>query len=181
MPAAQHAARHGVIKRPVGIAGEHDDAFWSDLLQADVRLHGVLVTDGEHRNGSLLTEWGHANSGRGDRQRHDCDIQLACSHRVDKLETGPRLHRGLKVGHGGDKSPQSSRDAGQQSRWDVADPQQPGRSLALRAASRAASAWRSTRDASGSRAAPASVRRDVALRAVKQPHPELVLELADLL
>ena len=45
----------GVIKRPVGVAGEHDDAFWGDLLQGDVRLHGVVVTDWEHGNGSLLT------------------------------------------------------------------------------------------------------------------------------
>src|SRR5207302_4291382 len=103
------------------------DAFWGDLLEADVRLHGVVVTDWEHGNGSLLTEWGHADSGGGDGQRHDCDVQLACSHRVDKLETGSRLHRGLKVGRGGDESAQSPRDAGQQSGWDIANPQHPPR------------------------------------------------------
>jgi hypothetical protein len=48
--------QHGVIKRPVGVARKHDDAFWSDALQGNVRLDGVLVADGEHRNGSLLTE-----------------------------------------------------------------------------------------------------------------------------
>ena len=148
-----------VIKRPIGIAGKHDDALWSDLLQADVWLHGVLVTDGEHRDGALLAERCHAKSGRRNGQRNDRDIQLACSHRVGQARGPAPAPSSSEVGRGGDETPQSSRDAGPESGGDVADPQhRPGRSLALRAASRAASAWRSTRCASGSSAAPASVR-----------------------
>ena len=64
--------------------------------RSDVGLHGVLVTGREHRDGALLTERGHAKSGRRDGQRNDRDVQLACSHRVDKLEAGPRLHRRLE-------------------------------------------------------------------------------------
>ena len=56
-----------------------------------------------------------------------------------------------------------------------------GRSPALRAASRAASACRSTRRASVRSTVPAIRKRHLALGAVKQAHPELVLQLAYLL
>jgi hypothetical protein len=172
--------QHGVIERPVGIPGEHDDAFWSDPLEGDVRLDGVLVTNGEHRNGSLLTEWCHANSGRRHRQRHDGDIQLAGSHRVDQVETGPRLDRRLKAGYGGGKAPQGSRDAGPQGGRDVADPQpRPVACAAGRHPRRLCLTEHSVclREQGGPR-----VREGNApLRAVEQPHPELLLELAYLL
>ena len=81
------------------------------------------------------------------------------SHRVDKLEPGSRLHRGLKVGRGGDKSPQSPRDAGQQSRWDVANPQHTPRPVACAAGGQSCRLCLAEDPrSSGSRAVPASVR-----------------------
>ena len=72
-----------VVKRPVHVAGKHHDALWGDLLEADVRLHGMRVTHGEHRNGSLVTEVRHPNPSRRHGQRHDRHVQLVCSHGVE--------------------------------------------------------------------------------------------------
>jgi hypothetical protein len=147
-----------------------------------VSLHGVLVTGGEHRDSSLLAERGHAKSGRRNGQRNDRDVQLPCSHRVGKLEPRPRLHRRLEVGRVGDETPQSSGDAGQESRGDVADPQHTARPVAGAAGRqpcRLCLAEHSVclREHGG----PCVREGNVAVRAVEQPHPELVLELADLL
>jgi hypothetical protein len=57
-----------VIERPIGIPGKHDDALWGDLRQIHVGFHGMLVTDREDRDGSLLAQRCHANSGRRDGQ-----------------------------------------------------------------------------------------------------------------
>ena len=80
----------------------------------------------------------------------------------------------------GDKTPQSSRDAGPQGGWDIADPQarpvagaagRKPRRLCLTEHPVCLREQRSPRVRQG----------NVALGAVKQPHPELVLELANLL
>jgi hypothetical protein len=79
--------QNSVMKWPINIAGKHDYALWGDLVQADMRLHSVIVVHRKHGHGSLGTERRHANSVRGNGQRYDSDVQLACSHRVGKLET----------------------------------------------------------------------------------------------
>jgi hypothetical protein len=77
--------QNSVMKWPINIAGKHDYALWGDLIQADMRLHGVIVIHRKHRHSSLRPERCHANSVRGKGQRHDSGVQLTCSHRVDKL------------------------------------------------------------------------------------------------
>src|SRR5206468_3830754 len=85
--------------------------------------------------------------------------------------------RRLKVGHGGHQAPQRSREAGPQGGRDVADPQPwPVARAARRHPRRLGMTEHPVclREQGGSR-----VRQgNLSLRAVEQPYPELILELA---
>ena len=171
------------MARGVAVPRENHQPIGGETLQGDGCAHRVRVSHRQGRHQALVADRDGAEPVSGGGQAHDRNIEPLSTHVRDQARRRAGLEHDLNA-RGVlptmiciPRETFPGQGVGQ-----VPDPQ-PHRGAVAGVASRcrATSAWCSTRRASSSSARAGVGERDAPLRAVEQPDPELLLELADLL